>query len=640
MRKIFLYLAVGVSLASAGRDTVGSALPASSPSQVAFRSAVNQVVLDVVVTDRNDQPVEGLTKDDFEIRQGGRVQAINRFEWVSVPLGDRSFETANAYLADIAPVSNMRPSSDSRLFAFVLDEATLQPEDFVPVERHTQRFLQRLTSADRVSVTFIGRSDLSQDFTADPKLVIRAAKNLSAAFGSGVTRVDDPGVGRAISTGDDLALVAVLENSINTLMDAAEPRRAIVLVSRATYPSRGRHHFEWIRMYENARRAGVPIYTIDPSGLAAPELGLDLPLELQTPGGRALANIARRSGHNTMREIAVNTGGRALVNRADSLEAVDGIVAENGSYYAIGFEPNPYVADGRFHDVEVRVRRTGLKVRARRGYWSQAAAQTPSDIGLELGRALEHGTPGGRLGLTGSAMRVDSSGATILTTDVDMEPWRASSDAQEVVELAWMALDAEGELLRISGRRHSLTIPRKESDAVTSVSVIDRVEIPMSATVVRVAAYSHQRQVIGRIHVPIGRWQQSSDSVEATPMALGVDPTATLRLSMFAGARELLPFPPSTRRDFSSHEFVHVLCRVFGASVELLSAEMSVQTGERELMAVPTVVEPSRFAPGAVDILGSITMSELPLGTYRLDLTVTGVNQGLLVRRAVDFEVR
>jgi hypothetical protein len=41
-----------------------------------FRSAVEYVQLDVVVTDKDDRPVSGLTQNDFEIIEAGRPQTI------------------------------------------------------------------------------------------------------------------------------------------------------------------------------------------------------------------------------------------------------------------------------------------------------------------------------------------------------------------------------------------------------------------------------------------------------------------------------------------------------------------------------------------------------------------------------------
>ena len=66
--------------------------------------------------------------------------------------------------------------------------------------------------------------------------------------------------------------------------------------------------------------------------------------------------------------LADETGGFAAVNRNDFDGAFERIVADNSSYYVLGYYSTNDRRDGRFRKIEVRVKRPGLRVRSRNGY--------------------------------------------------------------------------------------------------------------------------------------------------------------------------------------------------------------------------------------------------------------------------------
>ena len=121
-----------------------------------------------------------------------------------------------------------------------------------------------------------------------------------------------------------------------------------------------------------AVRANVSFYTIDPRGLGGlsdemmeiqpvfddPGLGLD-------PQG--LASDLRMS-QDTLRVLADETSGFAAVNTNDFTSAFARVVKDNSAYYVLGYYPPGQRKDGRFHKLEVKVSRPGVKVRARSGY--------------------------------------------------------------------------------------------------------------------------------------------------------------------------------------------------------------------------------------------------------------------------------
>ena len=85
-----------------------------------------------------------------------------------------------------------------------------------------------------------------------------------------------------------------------------------------------------------------------------------------------------RLSQDSLRTLSEETGGFAAVNQNTLDSAFGRIVDANSRYYVLGYYPPTTARDGRFHRIEVRVKRPGLRVSARRGYASPRG-RTPSE---------------------------------------------------------------------------------------------------------------------------------------------------------------------------------------------------------------------------------------------------------------------
>ncbi len=68
--------------------------------------------------------------------------------------------------------------------------------------------------------------------------------------------------------------------------------------------------------------------------------------------------------------MALETDGRAILNRNDLDVGMKQIVRDSSAYYLIGYTSAQMKSDGKFHAINVRVKRPGVQVRARKGYWA------------------------------------------------------------------------------------------------------------------------------------------------------------------------------------------------------------------------------------------------------------------------------
>ncbi len=127
-----------------------------------------------------------------------------------------------------------------------------------------------------------------------------------------------------------------------------------------------------------AARSNVNFFALDPRGLigmtseyielagsAAPDVANGVFLG-QNPQQALVTEL--RLSQDSLRTLSEETGGFAAVNQNDLSSAFDRIVDANSRYYVLGYYPPTQARDGRFHRIEVRVKRPGLRVSARRGY--------------------------------------------------------------------------------------------------------------------------------------------------------------------------------------------------------------------------------------------------------------------------------
>src|SRR4029453_892429 len=148
-----------------------------------------------------------------------------------------------------------------------------------------------------------------------------------------------------------------------------------------------------------AARGNVRFFAVDPRGLAAMtseaiELNAAIDPSLGFDAKGLLADMYL--SQDSLRTLAEETGGYAAVNSNNLSNSLNRIVRLNSTYYVLGYYPKDARRDGRFHKIEVRIKRPGLRVSARKGYVS------PRTIGAEETARRERELDRGR-GRAGSA---------------------------------------------------------------------------------------------------------------------------------------------------------------------------------------------------------------------------------------------
>lgn len=277
------------------------------PQQPTFRADVNTVPVYVTVTDGAGGFALNLTRDDFEVRDNGKVQTITQFTTTAQPL---------SVVVLIDGSSSMWP-----VFRSVLESAN--------------NFILRMLPEDRTAIaSFSDRFQMRQPFTSNRDELL---KHLMDQFN--------------VRLGMETRLWDGLHESILALAQENGRRVVLVLSDGKDWTDGGSGPYSRTTAAGLAIQRDVMIYAIS---MWTRWEGLT---ERPSP---ALARLADETG-----------GGYVELRETDDLNAAFTRVAQDlHQQYVLGFTPQQL--DGKVHRLEVRVKTSGMKVRARRSYLAAA----------------------------------------------------------------------------------------------------------------------------------------------------------------------------------------------------------------------------------------------------------------------------
>jgi hypothetical protein len=332
-----------------------------------------------------------------------------------------------------------------------------------------------------------------------------------------------------------------------------------------------------------ATRANVNIYAIDPRGLstgsedAIEMTGLPVDAESVGLGAYALQDELRDQ-QQSLRTLAEETGGFASVSSNDFSNAFRRIVDENSSYYVLGYYPTNERRDGRFRRIEVRLKRPGLAVVARKGYAApkgkaavektiEASAGTSKELRDALNSPLQ--MSGLKLAVFAAPMKGPSRKAAIalVTEFLGREFAFTEKDGKflNTLEMSYVAVGKQGKV--VDGKRDSVALSFKPETykrvLEAGMRVQSRLELPPGSYQLRVAVREsggRTGSVFYDLSVPdFAKDPLSISGVVVTSMAAGTVPTA----GAIPEIGDALKTPPTTSRVFSSADELSVLAEVY-----------------------------------------------------------------------------
>jgi VWFA-related protein len=575
---------------------------ASSPPQAPFRVDVSYVEVDASVTDAKGQFVRDLKQQDFEILEDGRRQTLSFCSLIDIPI-DRAAPATGRARAVEADVANNAHAFDGRVYVLVLDDLHTHPLRSQQVRRAARRFIeQHFGVNDLAAVVHVsGRADASQNFTANPRLLLAAIDQFVGRKPRSATleRLDDffslqrppEEEANSVKIDDPLEmersdLARVMLETLGRLGDwmagVRGRRKALVLFSEGidyNLQEQSDSHVASVvpgltkDAIASATRSNMGIYAVDPRGATA--LGDDVMEigELPSPeyyklelGVTGLQGEVRRS-QDSLRVLAEETGGFAAVDKNDFREVFDRVVRDSSTYYVLGYHPSNDRRDGRFRKIEVRVRRPDVQVRSRKGYVAprgpvrETLSVAPGQgTSAQLVQALQNPLPVSGLPLSAFAAafkgdRPNASVVVALEIGAGAIPFTQQEDVfTNDLELSLLALNHQGKTRDGSRVDVPLRLRPQTRDAVaqSGVRLLSRVSLPPGRYQLRLAALEHVGNRVGSVHYDLQvpdffQVPLAMSGLVLTSASSRTVPTPQPDVRLAA----VLPAAPTTRREFS-----------------------------------------------------------------------------------------
>jgi len=354
-------------------------------AQPTFRGGVNVVRVDVNVTDSRGNTVTDLAKEEFEIVEDGRPQTIDFFRQIRI---DAAVSDATRPRQVLTRDSEEREASrdDVRVFAIMLADYQVCAQRSRLVREALSSFINQLGSNDLVAVMNPLTSVRDLVFTYDHDSILQTIQRFEGRRGEytprnpieqeHINQMGSPEPIRAAVVRDGLRALAVRLGSMR------EGRKAIIFVSEGFPAGWSMDPRQLQEITREANRYNTSIYPLDPRGLVAGDTDVAATVR---PGCGQVQPTRLRLTQDTLRELADETDGRAIVNRNALAEGLAQILRDSSLYYLLGYSSTASQADGKFHPIRVRVKRPKLEVRARKGYWASTAedlsrAATPTAV--------------------------------------------------------------------------------------------------------------------------------------------------------------------------------------------------------------------------------------------------------------------
>jgi VWFA-related protein len=426
----FLAAALGAALvATPSAQATKPATPATpaqtTPPSPTFRVRVDLVTNDIVVRDEKGNFVPDLRPEDIEVYEDGVKQELSS---MTVVTGGRVYNPMSAPVAAapegiILPQKRTVSDVSGRIFLFFVDDQHLQFGNTSRVRELFKKIAKELVhDGDLFGIVSSGPSSIQVDMTYDKRQIDEAINKMTGNELKPTEIIQSSGGPGGPSEIRYRAHVAfsTMNEGLKNLEQVHNRRKALVWVSdgydfapfkdarygtmaadspfeqnqsaqarrqaASSQNTDGSQQFdpntdpdviqqrqneefadadlsrELYEITQQANRSNTTIYTIDPRGLVGPLPDLDENVDPQQ-----WSEFVRKS-QDSLRTLAEETGGIAVVNTNDFTKALKKVDADTSDYYVIGYySSNPDILKRR-RSVDIRLKRPGLTVNFRKEY--------------------------------------------------------------------------------------------------------------------------------------------------------------------------------------------------------------------------------------------------------------------------------
>jgi VWFA-related protein len=682
-----------------------------------LRTNTELVQTGVSVFDKQGHFVDGLTKQDFELEVEGRRLPISFFE--NIVAGSSRDREARAI--DSEPnkqESTPQISVRRRTIVFFIDDRHLSLDSVGRTRKALIDFINnKMGQNDQVAIASTsGQIGFLQQFTNN-KEVLRAAvarlnpvayvitdygKNpnspMTEYMALTIERKDDPRVtefyiqdcmkwalkppGRGQGAARVQCDVEVRNRARQILIQAGNVTTAtyysletLLLSAEKTPGSKLAFFFsdgfladtgprapiamhQITRIVDEARRAGVVIYTIDARGLISGALDATGNVPFDASGMLESASLREiPATQDALNALAADTGGRALRNQNYFDQFINDALAETSRYYLIAWRPETDdEKSAKFKDIKIRVvGRPDLTVRAARGFTNATTARAdkqptartdetqgrPKEPDADLQEALKEFYPKQAIPLELSLIYLDTpASGPVLTTSVQVPADALSYDEEDKkparVTIAGVILNDRGKPAATFKTGLEVRQRVRGDDATGASNVIYNSPAALKPGIyqVRVAARDERSGLVGSALEWIVIPDLSTRQLSLSSLMVGLQNVET--------NDERIQW--SVDRKFAHDSRVKFMTFVYNAATSATGPNLRAQVyvyrdSQRLISNALARVEVTDRDPERIPFASDIDLRQLPPGSYLLEVTIEDLTTGKSVSQQTTFQV-
>lgn len=315
-----------ITISLAAVVLLGTLAPWRFGAQEPFRSGARSVAVYATVTDEMGRPITDLTRDDFEVYDNGKRQAITLFESGAQPI----------------------------TVVLMLDRSGSMQGNFGLVRSAAEHFVGRMAPGDKARI-----GSFANRIQVDPREFTSSQRDLIEILRTQLQEAGPTPLWNAVNVG------------ITSLLHQDGRRVVLVFTDGIDLPMNGSSRNISLKdAMKHAEQEDVMVYAV---GLASSR-GYGRRQRGGGRRGRGMRSIIAEQARPDpgLPKIAQSTGGNyfELTQASDLSATFSRVLDELRRQYAIAFTPEKL--DGKTHKLEARVRKPGATVRTRRSYVAKA----------------------------------------------------------------------------------------------------------------------------------------------------------------------------------------------------------------------------------------------------------------------------
>lgn len=681
-----LMLVLCAAFGAAAQAPLPSASPTPQrPEDDVVKITTSLIQVDVTITDGKGRIITDIKPDEVEIYENGKKQKLSNFSFVSGVI-ERDEQPRQAPGVPSVPTARIKPEQVRRSVALVVDDLTLSFESVYQVRRALKKFVdEQMREGDLVAIIRTGAGiGALQQFTSDKRMLYAAIErvrwNPGGAGGvSAFARLEpmvetglpvetqpgdrtEEGMLREFADNRTNYFVTGTLGAVNYVvrgMSELPGRKTVMLFSDgfALYNTDAAGNIDVSRimgslrsLIEQANRASVVIYTLDPRGLQITGL-----TAADNTWGRSIEQVqeemsARSRQFKDTQDglifLAQETGGFAVINSNDLPAGVRRVV-DDQSYYLVAYEPDDETFDPakrRFNRLDIKVLRKGARVRYRSGFFGVSDDEKlarPSNTAGNIVHALTSPFAVNEIAVrlnTFFGVRPDQTGyiRSLLHVSAKDITFDDAPDGDKVARFDVLAVGFGDNGLAVDSlsKSYTLTLNKERYDEFQQRGFVYDIAFPVK----RPGAYQLRIALKDNATNKIGSASEFVDVPNLKKKRLTLSGVAVENISLAAWDRrnagggpqpgDSNPLLDTALRQFKRATILNYGLNIHNARTPVnLTSQVRLFRDGKQVFAGESKAVPAKLTNGAAAFLGSLSFpDQMEPGEYALQVTITDNN--------------